>query len=52
MHEVSDEKNDDDENIASLASDNYKIVRTVLISHDASSEGNKTAVLVLLWGRG
>ena len=36
LNEVSDEKNDDIESIASLASGDYKIVRTLQISHDAS----------------
>ena len=51
LNEVSDEKNDDIENTASLASGNYKIARTVKY-HMAPPEGNTTAVLVLLWGRG
>ena len=36
LNEVSDEENDDIEDIATLAPGDYKIVKTVKISHDAS----------------
>ena len=51
LNEVSDEKNDDIENIASSASGSYKIVRTVQISHDASRGKRNFCIGVIMGER-
>ena len=49
-NEVSDEENDDIENIASLAFGDYKIVRTVQISYDASRGKQNCSIGVIMMG--